>query len=232
MRSEAVKMSSLDDELHISNLSYFSDTPPQELKELDAIRTVLHFRDGQRAPLRLHGHDGFYYLHRGFVKVICSRGGETVTRIAGPKDLVGFARWIDRSNLYNAVALSNVTMSFFRDADFRKLQDKSTYLSREVIRWLAHVLVTQERRLFALKSSSAKERVSHTLLILVDQFGNSIGGNDSALAVPIDRKTLAELSGVVPEVLSRVLKELEDAGAILRSGRVVTVTNKKLLTRV
>jgi CRP-like cAMP-binding protein len=218
--------------LHFSQLSYFSDGGEKLLKELGRIRTVLQFKEGQQVPFAWHGHEGFYYLHEGYGKVIYKRaGGSDAIRIAGPNDLVGFARWYGLSAHYGMISLSNLTTSFFRKDDFLKMKSESSYLADEVIQWLMKVLITQEDRIYALKNSTARGRVSGTLASLRRRFGQSIGGNNSVLAAPIDRKTLADLSGVAIEVLSRVLRDLEDEKIIRREGRVIVIINPEALEK-
>jgi CRP-like cAMP-binding protein len=129
------------------------------------------------------------------------------------------------------VSLSKLTMSFFRRDDFVKLKRESPYIAHEVIQWLMNVLVAQEDRIYTLKNSTARGRVSGTLEGLRRRFGQSIGGNNSVLAAPIDRKTLADLSGVAIEVLSRVLRDLEDEKIIRRDGRIIVIINPTALEK-
>lgn len=210
---------------------YFSEASAKDLNELNRIRRIVHFRDGEKISFVLQGVEGFYYLHEGYVKVICERESEVDSvRIAGPYDLIGFARWYDFKNIYGAVALAPVAASFFPKDDFLGLIG-GNYLASEVNRWLMNILVVQEERITALKQSAAKARVACTLNVLYRQFGNAIGGNQNANSAPVDRKTLADLAGVAIEVLSRTLKEFERDGIIERKGRTIIVRDKEALKR-
>jgi CRP-like cAMP-binding protein len=218
--------------LRFSQLSYFSGGGEKLLKELGRARTVIQFKEGHQIPFAWHGHEGFYYLHEGYGKVTYKRAsGSDAIRIAGPNDLVGFARWYGLTAHYGMISLSNLTTSFFRKSDFLKITSKSSYLADEVIRWLMKVLITQEDRIYTLKNSTARGRVSGTLAGLRRSFGQSIGGNNSVLAAPIDRKTLADLSGVAIEVLSRVLRDLEDEKIIRRDGRIIVIIDPAALEK-
>lgn len=210
----------------MSHYSYFAGAPEDEFVELERIRTIHHFKDGKRIPFTFDGRVGFYFLHQGYVKVIGGAKNETkLIRIAGPGDLLGYARWLAPEGNYGFVSLSNVTVSFFAKDDFLKLQERSPFLTSEVIHWLTKVLLAHESRIFSLTNSNAKVRVAGALYELRKSFGNSIGGSDAAAATPIDRKTLAELCGVANEVLSRVLGDFEKDGIIVRNGRVIVIAD-------
>lgn len=212
--------------------SYFADASPEELEALTRIRTVHYFPEGKRVPVGGPENDGFYYIHDGYVRFVqCRSEGEETIRIAGPRDLIGYARWLSTAGRYNMVTMSNVTASFFKRDEFLRLQSQSAYLANEVVRWLMTILTSQEQRILSLKEKSAKGRVIGTLSILHQRFGRTIGGNNSVVAAPIDRKTLADLSGVAVEVLSRVLSELEEDGVISRRGRVIVIVDTHRLVR-
>lgn len=212
---------------------YFKDANASELRDLNSMRVECEFRDGQTVPLNEPGNEGFFYIHSGYVKIVYSHRGElSVVRIAGANDLVGFARWWGPAGRYKMVALSEVTASYFRREDFSRLQEKSAYITNEVIRWIMEVLTYQETRTFSLSAQTAKERVAFALSDLYKRFGQSIGGSNFRKSVPVDRKTLADLSGVALEVLSRILSELESENLIKRQGRLIIVTDAQGLERV
>lgn len=230
-RKEWEAMGSANDEGEIEKSpwrGYFSNASVEDLKELNSICDLRQFRDGQTVYLNEPGNEGFYYIHSGYVKVICSKRGElSVVRIAGANDLVGFARWFSPIGRYGMVALSEVTASYFRKEDFVRLQERSAYIANEVIRWLVDVLTYQESRIYSLTGRPARERVASALIDLYKRFGKSIGGSNCLKSVPVDRKTLADLSGVALEVLSRILGELESESVIKRQGRLIVVTDAK-----
>lgn len=164
--------------------------------------------------------------------MICSKRNEyDVIRIAGANDLIGFARWFSPVGRYGMVALSDVTASYFKKEDFTRLQEKSAYIANEVVRWLMNILTYQENRIVSLTERTARERVASVLDDLYKRFGKSIGSSNFLRSVPIDRKTLADLSGVAVEVLSRVLSELESEKVITRQGRLIVVADAKGLEK-
>lgn len=217
----------------IRKMNYFSKASDSEIAELENMRKVFVFKEKQRLPMSNDDEIGFYYIHDGYAKFIFKKSDNSqIIRIVGPDDLIGFARWFNSSSGYSMVTTSNVTVSFFKKDSFMELQYKSPYIATETTRWLMRVLSSQEEHIYILKSTSARVRVSGTLFLLQKNFGSLIGGKKNNASASIDRKTLADLSGVVIEVLSRILGELENEKIIERQGRMIAIIDKKSLEKI
>lgn len=82
----------------------------------------------------------------------------------------------------------------------------------------------KDQRVAALMNTSVKNRVASALLSLCGKYGASTV-EGFKLDVPISRKSLAMLSGTVPETLARTLTEMEEDKIIRRKKRSLYITD-------
>lgn len=87
----------------------------------------------------------------------------------------------------------------------------------------------REQQICIMQKRSAKERIAATLLSLNNMFNNN---PDSIEGIPLDKKTLASLSGTVIETLSRNLTEFEDQGIIKRIKTKIMIKNSESLKKL
>lgn len=121
-----------------------------------------------------------------------------------------------------------------------------------VERFLVEVLAAQVRRLSAHLLEAlylpAEKRVARRLIVLADEYGTApraaapSGGNGAAdrrppasngpIVVPLTQEHLATLAGTTRPTVNRVLREMQDAGAVqLARGRVEIVDLRALRRR-
>ncbi|MBK6465850.1 MAG: Crp/Fnr family transcriptional regulator [Rhodobacter sp.] len=188
-------------------------------RELDEGGTLYH----QGVPS-----DGVYCVSRGLIAIrtFGPDGGSSLLRLAYPGDLVGYRAFLTgRGHRTEARALmpSRVCVVARHDAQ-RVVQACPAVLARLAER-CADDLDRYQERIQEIARLPNKAR----LLRLLDQLMTAHGeaeGDIRSMRLPISRRDLADVLGVQPETLSRLMKRLEAEGLLRSSGRMIVIRQR------
>jgi CRP/FNR family transcriptional regulator len=110
---------------------------------------------------------------------------------------------------------------------FRQMLLRNSEFAREVIDVLSSNSVQIYNRFFCLTHKQAYGRLADIILCLADRIFKT-----SEFELPLSRKDLAELSGMSPETVVRMLKKFHDDGLIHLDGKNFTVLDYPKLKRI
>ena len=188
-------------------------------RELDEGGALYH----QGAPS-----DGVYCVSRGLIAIrsFGPDGASSLLRLAYPGDLVGYRAFLTgRGHRTEARALmpSRVCVVARRDAQ---------RVSRPARPFLPVWPSAAPTIWIGIRSVSRRSRVCPTRrawLRLLDQLMTAHGeaeGDIRSMHLPISRRDLADILGVQPETLSRLMKRLEAEGLLRSSGRMIVIRQR------
>lgn len=172
--------------------------------------------------------NGVYCVSRGLIAIRSygSDGTSSLLRLAYPGEVIGYRAFLTgREHKTEAQALlaSRVCVVAHRDAS-QVVQACPEVLSRLAIR-CADELDQCHDRIQAAARIPNKERLAQLLDQLMAAHGNA-QSNIRRMHLPISRQDLADILGVQPETLSRLLKRLENDGRIRSSGRWIEILGR------
>lgn len=217
---------SLDDlALLLGEVALFRDLPSTaiadiarstEVVSLPKCRIVYAAGDHPRA---------LYHVMSGHLKVSVSSpdGDEKVIEILSPRDVFGVAELFDDAPCVSAVETVTpvVLMAIGREGVLRAIEHDPG-LSRRMLGAMARRQTSIERDIAAECFQSGTAKVVATLLRLA---GSEVAAGESVvLELAIPKHVLAARLGFTPETLSRIFRELSDAGMIHVHGKQVTLT--------
>ena len=170
------------------------------------------------------------FVTKGLVKVFIDDGESTlVLKIIPGGNLLGLASVSEEQNTYRYSAKAYVETEI-KQIDvkvFRELISRNSDFAREVIEILSANSVQIYGRFFCLTHKQAYGRLADILLCLSDRvFKNP------EFELPLSRKDLAELSGMSPETVIRMLKKFNEEGLIAMDGKLMKVVNYERLKRI
>jgi CRP-like cAMP-binding protein len=165
-----------------------------------------------------------YHVMSGHLKVAVSspEGGEKVIEILSPNQLFGVAELFGDASYVSSVETVSpvVALAIGRDAVLRAIE-QDPCVSRRMLAALAQRQSSIEREIAADCFQSGSAKVVDYLCRLA---GPSLGaGQDVVLELEIPKHVLAARLGFTPETLSRIFRELADAGDIHVHGKQVTL---------
>lgn len=166
-----------------------------------------------------------YHVMSGHLKVSVSspEGDEKVIEIVSPHDVFGVAELFDDAPCASAVETVTpvVLLAIGREGVLRAIEHDPR-LSRRMLGAMARRQTSIERDIAAECFQSGTAKVVATLLRLAGQ--DVSRGGPVVLELAIPKHVLAARLGFTPETLSRIFRELSDAGMIHVNGKQVTLS--------
>ncbi|MEJ8546663.1 Crp/Fnr family transcriptional regulator [Brevibacillus borstelensis] len=166
--------------------------------------------------------EGFYYLHKGLVKIISStvKGNDRLLNIVVPGQIMGVQSMDRQTHFTTAVAVKNSVVYHFSCAQFQemlKAQPELLSLFTQTVSQKLRIL------LFAInmKALTSEEQIASLLLNLCDDFKN--------YEVPLTQQDLADCAGLTRITVYKILKQWKESGIIEIKNRTFVIQKPELL---
>ena len=208
------------------------------LAELDAFRACgaaaiykqrqVIFHEGTPA-------NGLYILCHGAVKLYQSDrfGHDHILDIAVPGDVLGELP-LDPNECYSvsAEAIADSQLCYLpRDRLVGFIQEHPM-IGVRLIEALSKAVSTARKRVRALALKRAENRLAELLIQLANAAGESMSNGSTRLKLSYSRRELAEMIGVSPETVIRLLGRLKQKRAISTRHRELVITDAEKLMRL
>jgi CRP/FNR family cyclic AMP-dependent transcriptional regulator len=168
--------------------------------------------------------DSLYVLVSGHIKVFMSDldGKEVILAILGPNEFVGEMGLIDDSpRSANVVALEPCEVVCISKADFKRCLADNFDMAMTVMRGLVKRLREADKQIGSLALMDVLGRVARLLL----ESAEIIDG-EKVVTKKLSKQNIARMIGASREMVSRVMKHLQEAGYIeVRADAIVIREN-------
>lgn len=169
-------------------------------------------------------------VESGLVKVfIENENNVLVLKIITAGNLLGMTSISEKNNTYQYNAMAYVD-SVIRQIDinaFRSVVKQNPVFAKEIIDMLNSNSIQINNRFFCLSHKQSFGRLADILLCLSERVFQ-----ESEFELPISRKELAELTGLKPETVIRLLKQFTDEGIIQLNGKKLTIIENEMLKKI
>ncbi|MBZ0130306.1 MAG: Crp/Fnr family transcriptional regulator [Rhodobacteraceae bacterium] len=165
--------------------------------------------------------EGVYCVSRGLIAIrsFAPDGGSSLLRLAYPGELIGYRAFLTgREHRTEARALVDSRICVVAHRDAKKVIQACPAVLARLAERCADELDQAHERIQEAARLTNKARLARLLDQLMLAHG-AADGNTWRMRLPISRQDLADILGVQPETLSRLLKRLEDDGQVKSSGR-------------
>lgn len=202
-----------------------------EQKEfLDANSVTIKYRKGEMICKQGGFVSHVMYMEKGLAKVFLeSSSNSLVLRIIPDGNFLGLSSISEAYSNFPYSAMAYVE-SEIRQIDvnaFRKLMEQNFEFTKEIIDILSANSLQIYGRFFCLTYKQAFGRLADILLCLSDRIFKT-----AEFDLPLSRKELAELSGMSPETVIRMLKEFNEEGIIKMNGKAIEVIDYERLKQI
>ncbi|MDF1715980.1 MAG: Crp/Fnr family transcriptional regulator [Antarcticimicrobium sp.] len=162
-----------------------------------------------------------YCVSRGLfaIRSLGPDGTSSLLRLAYPGEIIGYRAFLKGSeHSTEASALMPSRVCTVGERDARNVIRASPAVLARIAKRCADGLDQCRDRLRSRETVSNKDRLSELLGRLTEAFGED-AEDCRRLRLPMPRQDLADLIGVAPETLSRLVSQLERDGVLRASGR-------------
>lgn len=170
------------------------------------------------------------FMEKGLAKVFLDNGSHSlVLKIIPEGNLLGLSSLSEEYNTFQYSAMAYID-SEVRQIDiniFRKLLMQNSAFAKEVIEIFSTNNLQVYGRFFCLTHKQSYGRLADIILCLSDRIFKQ-----AEFELPLSRKELAELSGMSPETVIRILKKFSDDDLISTEGKTFRVLDYARLQRI
>jgi len=168
---------------------------------------------------------GVFCVSAGLIalRTLHANGTSTLIRLAYPGEIIGFRSFLGKREHHTearALLPSRVCTVVRRDAN-QIVKGNSAVLMKLASRCISEIDQNHER-IIAAATKSNKHRLADLLLRLMHAHGER-AADRITMQLPLSRVDMADLIGVQPETMSRLVKRLEGGGFFHFSGREVWI---------
>jgi len=203
----------------LQNISLFHGVSSEEMQALLGRARLLEVR--KRAAIVTEGEesDTLYVVLEGSVRVFTSNenGKELTLRMLGAGDYFGELAVIDgQSRSASVVAETDCRCLVLRRPQVMEVISHSSQLALNLINMLTRRVRDLTRKLEIFGTVNAQGRVAHCLLDLGEANGDGL-----QIKAGLTHKQIGEMTGCSREMVSRIMKEFENAGYIIVRDRAI-----------
>lgn len=203
--------------------SIFCKLEHADLQDVSDHKIMNSFKRGQVLFHESNPAYGVYCISQGKVKLTKNNenGKETLLRIAGPGDVIGFQHILQSGiNDVTATALEETKICFLDRIFLQRLVQEKNSVAMELLAHLAKDMSSMQDRINGFQNKSVRERVAYLLLDLSERYG--VDTQDGRrLGIHLSREEMASMLGIATETLIRELSQLKEEGVIEQEGKAI-----------
>ena len=190
---------------------YLSDAESRRTGQYEIAARSELYRESSLANMAYTLFEGWLLLYRTH-----SDGSRQGLRVALPGDFVGYAALSQENYTHSALAITDVVVCGFSQADLHAMIDRHADIGRRITSIQGDDLVKCESHILGLGRKSAEQRIAFAVADLfhrLDQRGQVDHAN-RRMPFPLTQEMLSELTGLTPVHTNRVLRKLRSEGVM------------------
>lgn len=207
--------------LNFHECKCFDQLTTEQKEFLDANSVKIRYKKGEIICKQGGFVSHVMYMEKGLAKVFLENGSNSlVLRITPDRNFLGLASVSEEYAYfpYSAMAYIDSEIRQIEVGAFRSLMAQNFKFTTQIIDILASNSLQIYGRFFCFTYKQAFGRLADILLCLANRIFKNC-----EFDLPLSRKELAELSGMSPETVIRMLKEFNDEGLIRMDGKSIEV---------
>lgn len=200
----------------------FGGLPPAEGERLAAAARDWRLAKGGTVFEKGDPPSGLYLVVDGVIKEICQspEGAEKIIELVEPGQSFGEAAlFVDAPYPYAAVALTDARLLHLDRESVHDLLMRRPEFAAPMMRVLSARVLTLMSDVESYTVQNPIQRVAAYLIGRCD----GQAGNRPSIALPAPKQAVASRLGMTPEALSRILRDLSEAGLIVVRGSRIDV---------
>lgn len=168
---------------------------------------------------------GVYFIQNGKVKVtnLKFNGGEQIVRFATDGNKLSHAEFEHRTYPNGAVAIEDSSICFIENQTIKNLFTEDAEFTFEVMKFYSKEFLKIEQRIKSLTQMTIEEKISFSLLEIIDIFG--LSENENEINIILSRKEIADIVGTNADQVSRTISYLKQKKVINTIGKRIFLTD-------
>lgn len=201
---------------HIRNCSLFQRLSDAQFKFLEQRSWIKQFPKGSSVYLPEDVADGTFLLAEGRVRIgsTTPEGKQCILGYVEPGEVFGELALVERGQREErAETVANSTIVVMPSDQVRILMEEAPHLTMGVSKLIGLRRKRVERRLKSLLFRNNRDRLTHLLLELAEQYGNPTT-DGIELGIRLSHQDLASIIGATRETVTTLLGEMQSEGLL------------------
>ena len=206
----------------------------EELQELRESIFWVQYSDGDLIAQEGSLSSSIYIIYDGLVKIgkySKSQQKKRVLRFLGPHEWFGLEVLFmpdQHTNIQFARAVLDSELISIKTSKFKDFLSSHPKALNDLCKWFAREVAMLEFKLTRETADGSLQNFAILLLGLNEKYGREVE-NGSKIDLELPKHTLADLMGISAETLRRLIKRLEEAGAISIKNHKITIQDQERL---
>jgi len=208
----------------------FENLTDDELLLLEENHVVLTYKKGENLCKQGTLASHIMYICCGLVKVYMeNESGSLILKVLPAGNMIGLTALLDGSNVfrYSASAYQDCSVRLIDISIFKKIILQNSGFANEVINILCENLIQTQTRFFSYTQKQSYGKMADTLICLSCNIFKAEG-----FELNLTRKELAELTGLTPESVIRILSKFKNDKLIHVEGKMITILDMAKLKQI
>ncbi|MFO7616152.1 MAG: Crp/Fnr family transcriptional regulator [Bacteroidales bacterium] len=208
----------------------FDKLTEDQMKVITEHSVVIRFRKREMICKQGGIASSIMYMEKGLARISLDQGGNTlVLKVIPEGNFIGLGSVAEGQGTYHYSAMAYVDCEVrqIEVSAFRSLLLENPAFAKEMIDILSSNNAQIYGRFFCLTHKQAYGRLADILLCLSDRIFKN-----TQFELPLNRRDLADLSGMSPETVIRMLKKFHDDGLILITRKNLKILDYQRLLRI
>jgi CRP-like cAMP-binding protein len=208
---------------------YLQDAESRRMAQYRLNSRAHLYQEGAPATAAYTLFSGWLMLYRNH-----SDGSRQGLRVALPGDFIGYAPLSEAAYSHGALAITDVTVCGFRQADLHAMIDHHPDLARQITSIQAHYMQVCETNILGLGRKTAEQRIAYAVVELFHRLErrDQLLGDGNEIPFPMTQEMLGELTGLTPVHTNRVLRKLRSEGVMISERQRIEILDLQKLTEI
>ncbi len=183
-----------------------------ELESIDKCKRMIHREPGETLFSQGDPDNGVYCIQSGLIGLrrVDVNGNSVLIRLSSAGSTVGYRTFLTRkAHANSAEALATSVLCYIPRHRVEQLLKVNPRLGERFLQHFCDDAVETENDYVRSLTMGMKSRFLHIILIFYERFGYRDEEGNSIVELPVKRGELAELVGVRPESISRLIDQLQ-----------------------
>jgi CRP/FNR family transcriptional regulator len=219
---------------YLKNLDVFSHLPDEDHEKIEKVANMRPVAKGERLYLQGSADKNIYILKKGAVKIVkqTSHGKEVILDVVQSGTIFGEMSAIDpKERDESAEMIEDGLICTFDRERFQELMQNVPGLSIKITKMIHFRFRKIENRLLDLLHSSVEQRLSKTLINLMEEFG--VPHKDGYLIkVKLTHNDYADLIASTRETVTATFNKLKKMGILDFENKYVVIKSEDKLKNI
>jgi CRP-like cAMP-binding protein len=210
----------------LSKVPIFRNIKDEDLRKIEGILKEKQFAEGEHIFSEEDQGDEFYVVYEGRIKIykMSSEGQIKALAYLQKGDFFGEMALLDKSpRSANALTMQDSRLFIIRYEDFQKFLINQPKILLTITQTLCQRLRRADLEIEMFSFKKVRERLILCLVDLVDKYGEETSKGAVIISRAFTHKDLSELVGTAREVITRLLKDLEQEKLIKKDNHNLVI---------